>query len=461
MTDLNNTITMEQVWETTKAQLIAQMGKKKFTQLFGNAEFKEVRDDVFVIQCASEMKRDALAKLMTQSINNIIKAQLGNDITVEFVVKEDVPSEAEKTVRQETAGFGVKTTEEAAYSFNPRYTFDNFVVGSSNEFAASVCKAVAHGVNSAFNPLFLYSGVGLGKTHLLHAIGNEIRRTSNKQVLYVTTEEFTNDFIAAIQKQGSVAFREKYRTVDVLLIDDIQFLIGKESTQEEFFHTFNTLYGMDKQIVISSDRPAREMITLTERMRSRFESGITVDIQAPTLEHRIAILRSKVEKLGRVVPGDVLNLIAQRIQTNVRELEGALTRVLAMADLCGYALDKDIVRIALGELESSADERPVDEIIEVVGSIFGADPEAILSRNRSKAVALARQVVMYLLRTEENYSYPQIGEFIGGRDHSTIIHGIDKITGLLARDLRFQKQFERVFTRLYGTDAKPSPPPTR
>lgn len=456
MNGMMNTMTAEEIWDATLAQVKATVDKQTFSTWFSKTSFASTEERAFIVHVENAFIRDMLEKRLTGMVERLLQAQTGDPAsTVEFRIASSQPDEAETAVRRETADFGAKTTgpERGPVSAS-RYTFANFITGGSNEFACSACKAVARGNNASFNPLFIYSGVGLGKTHLLRAIGNEIEATTDKKVLYVTSEEFTNDFISSLQNHESVAFREKYRTADVLLIDDIQFIIGKESTQEAFFHTFNALYLQDKQIVITSDRPAREMITLTERMRSRFESGLAVDIQAPPLELRIAILKSKAEKTGRNVPMEVLNLIAQRVQTNIRELEGALTRVLALSDLCGIALDRDIVNAALGEMELSSDVRPVDEILSVVGSVFGAEPEAILSRNRSKTVALARQVVMYILRTEENYSYPQIGEFLGGRDHSTIIHGIEKVTGLLNRDLRFQKQYERVFTRLFGTDAK-------
>lgn len=460
MTEFINTMTDEEIWKSTLAELQNTLDKPTFSTFFGKTTFSDVQDHTFMIQVENGYVRDMLEKRMTAPIGRILCALTGDpDASVSFGIKMGEPTEAETSVESPASSFtGASPEERPEMTVNQRYTFDNFITGSSNDFAYAACKAVATGSNMMYNPLFIYSGVGLGKTHLLHAIGNEIEARTQKKVLYVTSEEFTNDFIASLQNHENIAFREKYRSADVLLIDDIQFIIGKESTQEEFFHTFNTLYGQDKQIVISSDRPAREMITLTERMRSRFESGLTVDIQAPTLELRIAILKSKAEKTGRTVPLDVLNLIAQRIQTNVRELEGGLTRVLAMSDFRGLPLTRDVVDAALGEMDLSSDERPIDEILDVVGSVFGSDAEAILSRSRSRAVALARQVVMYILRTEENYSYPQIGEFIGGRDHSTIMHGIEKISGLLKRDLRFQKQYERVFTRLYGTDAKMSEP---
>lgn len=460
MTEYINTITDEEIWKSTLAQLQTTLDKPTFSTFFGKTTFTEVQDHTFMIQVENGYVRDMLEKRMTAPIGRILCALTGDpDAGVTFQIKKSEPVQPEISAVKESIQVDMESSDSrSSLSLNPRYTFDNFITGSSNDFAYAACKAVATGSSMMYNPLFIYSGVGLGKTHLLHAIGNEIEARTQKKVLYVTSEEFTNDFIASLQNHENIAFREKYRSADVLLIDDIQFIIGKESTQEEFFHTFNALYGQDKQIVISSDRPAREMITLTERMRSRFESGLTVDIQAPTLELRIAILKSKAEKTGRTVPLDVLNLIAQRIQTNVRELEGGLTRVLAMSDFRGLPLNRDVVNAALGEMDLSSDERPIDTILEVVSSVFGADAEAILSRSRARAVALARQVVMYILRTEENYSYPQIGEFIGGRDHSTIMHGIDKIDGLLKRDLRFQKQYERVFTRLYGTDAKMTQP---
>jgi chromosomal replication initiator protein len=332
---------------------------------------------------------------------------------------------------------------------NSRYTFDNFVVGSSNRLAYAASMAVAENPAHAYNPLFLYGGVGLGKTHLLFAIGN-MARQQGKQVMYVTSEEFANDIINSIRTHNTQAFRERYRFVDVLLIDDIQFIAGKESTQEEFFHTFNSLHGQEKQIVITSDRPPKAMSTLEERLRSRFEWGLIADIQPPDLETRTAILRSKAERMRREVPDEIINYIARQFQANIRELEGALTRVVAYSDLRGNALSMDLAEVALTDLIPQHNQLEPGRVVDVVASAFGVSREKILSRERTREVALPRQVVMYLLREEANVSLPQIGEVLGGRDHTTVIYACEKVADMIERDDQLRKQIIQIRETLYG-----------
>jgi chromosomal replication initiator protein len=309
--------------------------------------------------------------------------------------------------------------------------------------------AVAENPAHAYNPLFLYGGVGLGKTHLLYAIGN-MARQQGQQVMYVTSEEFANDLINSIRTHNTQAFRERYRFIDVLLIDDIQFIAGKESTQEEFFHTFNSLHGQEKQIVISSDRPPKAMSTLEERLRSRFEWGLIADIQPPDLETRIAILRSKAERMRREVPDEILSYIAHQFQSNIRELEGALTRVVAYSDLRGKALSAELAEVALTDLIPQRNQLEPTRVVDVVASAFGISREKILSRERTREVALPRQVVMYLLREEANVSLPQIGEALGGRDHTTVIYACEKVADMIERDDHLRKQIIQIRETLYG-----------
>jgi chromosomal replication initiator protein len=309
--------------------------------------------------------------------------------------------------------------------------------------------AVAENPTYTYNPLFLYGGVGLGKTHLLHGIGN-LCAQRGMQVLYVSSEEFTNDLINAIRTHTTQAFREKYRRIDVLLIDDIQFIAGKESTQEEFFHTFNTLHGQNKQIVISSDRPPKAMVTLEERLLSRFEWGLTADIQAPDIETRMAILRSKAERAGFHIQDDTLQQIARRVQSNIRELEGALTRVVAFADLSGLPVTQQLIDSALGDLSPRRTRLQPDDVLRLVSEVYGVTVERLLSRDRSQQVALPRQVAMYLLHEEANISLPQIGEALGGRDHTTILYGCEKIADLVERDDRLRRQVVEIKEQLYN-----------
>ena len=310
--------------------------------------------------------------------------------------------------------------------------------------------AVADQPAGAYNPLFLYGRVGLGKTHLLQAIGNQCIKNGH-QVLYVTSEEFTNDLIQAIRNHETPEFREKYRRVDVLLIDDIQFIAGKESTQEEFFHTFNALHSAEKQIVICSDRAPKSMLTLEERLRSRFEWGLIADIQAPDLETRVAILRSKAEKVGRTVPNDVVEIIAKRFQGNIREMEGALNRILAFSDLSGLPINQNLANSALADLMQQSMHVEPQQIVNTVASVFKVSRDRMLSRERSKDVALPRQLAMYLMREDIGLSLPQIGTEIGGRDHTTVMYACEKMNGLLNSDDRLRQQAMRVRELLYGT----------
>jgi chromosomal replication initiator protein len=339
-----------------------------------------------------------------------------------------------------------------AASLNRRYSFTNFVVGASNRLAHAASLAVAEKPAQAYNPLFVYGGVGLGKTHLLHAIGNQCAQ-SGLSVLYVSSEEFTNDLIHAIRTHTTQAFREKYRRMDVLLIDDIQFIAGKESTQEEFFHTFNTLHGQDKQIIISSDRPPKAMVTLEERLRSRFEWGLTADIQPPDFETRVAILRSKAERARYNIPDEIIEIIARKFQSNIRELEGALTRIVAYADLRGVPMTAELIDSALADLLPRRNEVKPDLVINTVAGAYNLSPDRMMGRERSRQVALPRQIAMYLMREEGNISLPQIGEALGGRDHTTVMYGCDKIADLLERDDQFRRQVIEIRERLYGQTA--------
>ena len=320
---------------------------------------------------------------------------------------------------------------------NPRYTFDSFVVGPSNRFAHAACLAVAEAPAEAYNPLFIYGGVGLGKTHLMQAIAQHNRQYySHRRVVYVSSETFTNELITALQHKAMAAFRAKYRSVDILLIDDIQFIAGKESTQEEFFHTFNALFEVNKQIVISSDRPPREIPHLEERLRSRFEWGLAADVQPPDFETRTAIIRKKAADEGLNVPQDVLLYIAQQAQSNIRELEGALTRVVAYARAIGRPITVELAAEALKDLLAAQHPQPISiaTVQQCVARYFGLRPADLIGKTRSRNVAFPRQIAMYLARILTDASLPAIGEEFGGRDHTTVLHACEKIKAQLATD---------------------------
>jgi len=435
----------QQAWQAALGQLQMEMPKASFDTWVRNAELIRVENNKARIGVQNAYARDWLESRLAGTFSRLLTGYLDSPVEVEFVVWHR-ESEAESTSAQENAA---RSNGNSSRCLIDRYRFENFVVGASNRMAHAACLAVADKPAHAYNPLFLYGGVGLGKTHLLHAIGNAAN-DKGLQVLYVSSEDFTNELINAIRTQNTLAFRERYRSIDVLLIDDIQFIAGKESTQEEFFHTFNTLHNQEKQIVLSSDRPPKAMVTLEERLRSRFEWGLTVDIQPPDLETRIAILRSKAMRAGREVPMDILTLIARQIQSNIRELEGALTRILAYADLSNQPITDKLVEIALADLLPQTSAVEPAQILQAVTRTFGVSREKLLGRDRSREVALPRQVAMYLMREIGNLSLPQIGEALGGRDHTTVMYACEKIADQIERDDRLRRQVLSIREQVLG-----------
>lgn len=438
-----------QAWQATLGQLQMNMSKATFDTWVRDAKFLSCDDDIFYIVVQNAYVRDWLENRLTSTVTKLLSGIMNCPQKVVF----QLPSSADTTPQPEPAPAPGRTVPRSNnHLLNNRYRFDNFVVGPNNRMAHAASQAVAENPAEAYNPLFLYGGVGLGKTHLLQAIGNHIR-DKGQNVLYVSSEEFTNDLINAIRAHNTEEFRKKYRFIEVLLVDDIQFIAGKESTQEEFFHTFNTLHAQNKQIVISSDRPPKAMTTLEERLRSRFEWGLTVDVQPPELETRIAILRAKAESANRNVSYDILEYIAQKIQWNIRELEGALTKVLAYSDFSGKPLSLELTSTAL--IDFFPDDDPVDpnRIIHTVAKAFNVSEDDLLGRTRTKEVALPRQVAMYLMREESEASLPQIGTNLGGRDHTTVMYACDKIADMIERDDRFRRQVFQIRDKLHAEQA--------
>jgi len=438
----------KRAWQAVLGQLQMEMAKATYDTWVRDATFVAYEDGSLIIGVQNAYARDWLESRLTSTISRMLVGLMDRSVEVRFVVWQERPQPEAKPVVVEELEAEV-SPKPRRITLNHRYTFESFVVGASNRLAQAASMAVAESPARAYNPLFLYGGVGLGKTHLLHAIGN-MAQESGLSVLYVSSEEFTNDLISAIRSHTTQAFRDKYRMTDVLLIDDIQFIAGKESTQEEFFHTFNTLHGQDKQIVISSDRSPKAMSTLEERLRSRFEWGLIADIQPPDFETRLAILRSKAERMGREVPGEIMETIAQRMQSNIRELEGALNRIVAHADLRGIPLTKELVNTALIDLLPQRREVEPKEVVRMVADAFGITVDQILARDRSRAVALPRQIAMYLLREEAQISLPQIGDVLGGRDHTTVMYACDKVSDLLEEDDRLRRQVVDIRDQLYG-----------
>ena len=447
-----------QVWQTVLGQLRMEMPKAAFDTWVRDTQPVSLENDKLVVGVQNAYARDWLESRLRSTVRSKLAGLMARPVDVEFVVWNGEAGGSNGNGGNNGNGSGnghhpVPVDNRPAITpntsaINPRYTFSNFVVGSNNRLAHAASVAVAEKPAQAYNPLFLYGGVGLGKTHLLHAIGNACIE-KGLVVRYVSSEEFTNDLINAIRTHNTEAFREKYRTVDVLLIDDIQFIAGKESTQEEFFHTFNTLHGQNKQIVLTSDRPPKALVTLEERLRSRFEWGLTADIQPPDFETRVAILRFKAEEAGKTVPMDILETIARYMQSNIRELEGALTRVLAYAELRGMPLTTDLVEAALADMLPHKQTIEPEHIINLVADNFGITVERLRSKSRSHKIALPRQIAMYLLREDANLSLPQIGELLGGRDHTTVKYGYEKIADQIESDERLRRQVLNLREKLY------------
>ena len=441
----------DQAWNSVLAQLQMDMPRASYDTWVRDTRPISYEHGIITVGVRNAYARDWLENRLASTVSRLLIEILNSNVSVSFVVSQAEESETHSDVAPASASIEMSVPEPKPrhINLNPRYTFDTYVVGSGNRLAHAACQAVAEKPARAYNPLFLYGGVGLGKTHLLHAIGNACH-ADGLNVLYVSSEEFTNDMINAIRTHTTQAFREKYRSADVLLVDDIQFIAGKESTQEEFFHTFNTLHGQDKQIIVSSDRPPKSLVTLEERLRSRFEWGLTADIQAPDFETRIAILRSKAERTGRHISDEILESVAKQVQSNIRELEGALNRIIAFADLSGSPLTPGLVEVALADLLPMRGDVEPARVVDLVARKFNLSVEKLLSRDRTKDVAHPRQIAMYLLREEAKISFPQIGEVLGGRDHSTVMSAIEKIKEQIrSGDGRVQKDIDILRHQLY------------
>ena len=396
-----------------------------------------VHGDLLRVAAPSKFARDWLAQRHAEAFQAAAGEILGGSPRVTFEVdrepaQADSPAEAAPPVAPAVSGLSA------------RYTFESFVVGNSNQFAQAACQAVADLPSKAYNPLFLYGGVGLGKTHLLHAVGHRVSRAFPQlHVLYLSSERFTNELINAIRYDRNVEFRTKYRNIDLLLIDDIQFISGKERTQEEFFHTFNDLYEARKQIVLSSDAAPKEIPEIEERLRSRFEWGLIADIQPPDFETRVAILKKKAEVERVRLPDDVAYLIASRIKANIREIEGSLTRMIAFCALSGREMSVDLAQEVLADLWGE-DERviSVDHIQRKVADFFGIKLSDLRAQNRTRAVSFPRQIAMYLARQLTHSSLAEIGRSFGGKDHTTVLHAVEKIQRLLQEDPKFRKTID-------------------
>ncbi|GHH97920.1 chromosomal replication initiator protein DnaA [Neobacillus kokaensis] len=436
------------LWQAALSNIEKKISKPSFETWLKSTKAHSLQGDLLVINVPNEFARDWLEERYSKLISDILYEITGENLSAKFIIPQD---QKEEEIEIKTPPKKAKKDDDQndfpTSVLIPKYTFDTFVIGSGNRFAHAASLAVAEAPAKAYNPLFIYGGVGLGKTHLMHAIGHYVlEHNPSAKVVYLSSEKFTNEFINSIRDNRAESFRNKYRNVDVLLIDDIQFLAGKESTQEEFFHTFNSLHEESKQIVISSDRPPREIPTLEDRLRSRFEWGLITDITPPDLETRIAILRKKAKADGLDIPNEVMLYIANQIDSNIRELEGALIRVVAYSSLINKDINADLAAEALKDIIPSSKPKviTIHEIQKVVGEQYNVKLEDFKAKKRTKTVAFPRQIAMYLSRELTDYSLPKIGEEFGGRDHTTVIHAHEKISRLLQTDSQLQKQVKEL-----------------
>lgn len=441
---------IEAIWQEALQVVKKNMSKPSYDTWMKSTTAHSLEGNHFIISAPNNFVRDWLEKSYTQFIATILQEITGNTYDVQFIDGEQEEKFEYVTPKKQLADIE-ENPENSKHMLNPRYVFDTFVIGSGNRFAHAASLAVAEAPAKAYNPLFIYGGVGLGKTHLMHAVGHYVQQhKENANVMYLSSEKFTNEFISSIRDNKSEEFRAKYRNVDVLLIDDIQFLAGKEGTQEEFFHTFNTLYDEQKQIIISSDRPPKEIPTLEDRLRSRFEWGLITDITPPDLETRIAILRKKAKADGLDIPNEVMLYIANQIDSNIRELEGALIRVVAYSSLVNKDITAGLAAEALKDIipNNKPTVITIKAIQAAVGEYYHVRLEDFKAKKRTKSIAYPRQIAMYLSRELTDASLPKIGDEFGGRDHTTVIHAHEKITQLIKSDMNLKNDIAEIEKQL-------------
>jgi chromosomal replication initiator protein len=431
---------IETVWKNTLNYVEGKVSKQVFDTWFAPLSVQGLNESCVKIAVPNKFFGEWLDKNHPGLLEEALATQGEGNLTVSFITREQSSARGAAPLGQASGLGTVSRTQQTVrsrrtLSLNPKYTFKSFVVGASNQFAHAACRAVADAPAKAYNPLFIYGGVGLGKTHLLNAIGNHVAEQPDMRIAYVTTEQFTNEVINCIRYDRMIELRKRYRNIDMLLVDDVQFLAGKERTQEEFFHTFNTLYEAHKQIVLSSDRFPKDMPDMEERLRSRFEWGLIADLQPPDVETRIAILRKKSEDEGIRMPDDVVQFLAVNMKNNIRELEGSLVRLGAYSSLTGQTITmdmaKNVLRDIIGEKKKII---AMDDIEEAVAARFHVKIADLKSRRRSKTLVYPRQIAMHLCRELTNASFPEIGRQFGGKDHTTIIHACKQIAKALEKD---------------------------
>jgi chromosomal replication initiator protein len=448
----------KQVWRAALGELQVSLSPANYETWLRDTVLVDVDDHRFRIAVPNGFAKDWLETRYRSLISQTLARIVGYSVQVEFVVNAvEAPAHTGNGSTPAAAPVRVEATrvggEGGTTNINPRYTFTNFIVGSANRLAHAASLSVAERPGHAYNPLFLYGGVGLGKTHLMHAIGNQvIAKFPRKRVVYATSEKFTNEFITSIQQGKIDEFRGRYRRIDLLLIDDIQFIADKERTQEEFFHTFNAIHEDGKQIVLSSDRPPKAILTLEERLRSRFEWGLIADLTAPDLETRIAILRAKAEEGAVPITSDVIEFIARKVVSNIRELEGALNRIVAYASMGAMPISIELAQAVLSNVLYNPKKRQVtpERIAKAVSDYYGVQMDVLRGQKRDKGIVMPRQIAMFLMREETDVSLLRIGAELGGRDHSTVLHACDKITRESAVNDELRREIAAVRELIYA-----------
>lgn len=452
-----NSYDLAEIWVRCKDKLKDSFNEKVFNVWIKPIMPLEVTDTYYKVAVKNDFFKTMLEENYAQVIEGVLAGIMSKNIKLIIETMdngssgseaaEEMPAVPAKREQQQLFNENTSVQQPDESNLNPKYVFETFVIGNSNRFAHAAAQAVANDPAHAYNPLFLYGGVGLGKTHLMHAIGNRIKQNNpSMKVLYTSSEKFTNEIINSIQNKTTEAFRQKYRNIDCLIIDDIQFLKGKEQTQVEFFHTFNALKDADKQIIISSDRPPREIETLEDRLRSRFDQGLTADIQTPDLETRMAILRTKAASDNIVLPTEVITLLATNIATNIREIEGAYNKIVAYTSLMHMPITVETAQKVLSDMGNDIKTRTItyEGIIKVVADHYNVKQDELFNKKRTQNIAFPRQVAMYLCRELADLSYPRIGELFGGRDHTTVIHAYEKISNFKNSNLAFQNELQEI-----------------
>jgi chromosomal replication initiator protein len=448
---MSTTPTLQEIWNQALARAAQTISRQSLETWLQPAQLLSLEGGLAQVGVPNRFFKEWIEEHYAKDLREALQAVLSRPVKIAICVSElSSPAPPVETEERRRSPRSAPRAGTIPTHLNPKYTFESFVVGACNQFAQAASLRVAEEPSRSYNPLFIYGGFGLGKTHLLHAIGNRaLERNSSLRVCYISSEKFMNELINSIRYDSAVEFRNRYRSVDLLLVDDIQFIAGKERTQEEFFHTFNALHEAHKQIVISGDSLPKEIPTLEERLRSRFEWGLIADIQPPDLETKTAILRKKAEAEGIVLPDDVSLFIANRVKSSIRELEGCLVRIVAFSSLTGRQIDLEMAQEILKELEDSEEKTvTVSQVQQIVAEYYSLKVSDLKSKNRNKSVVIPRQVAMYLARTLTSSSLPEIGKMFGGKDHTTVIHACNKVKNKMDQEKAFRKEVETITKRI-------------